>query len=304
MELLAAHQSFCNYLKFEKRVSNHTLIAYEEDVLLAIKYLKSQYVLQNVAEINLQHLRSFMILLIHDLKLKPTSVKRKISSVNAFLKYLLLQGVIEKNPAKLLHLPKLSQRIPNFLDASQIDALDGKAMIEEKDVYKARTSQLILNLLYSSGMRRSELLNLKKTSIDAQRKELKVTGKGNKERIIPISSQMLFEIQEFLKFKEEEFGIYNENILTLKTGKPVSVNYIYRVVKKYLSQVSTLKKRSPHVLRHTFATHLLNNGADLSAIQKLLGHQSLAATQIYTHVNIEQLKDVYRKAHPKSTELN
>lgn len=300
-----AIQDFIRYIQYEKRLAKHSVVAYQEDLKDWMAYHAATFQLHNVEEIQLIHLRSYLIILINEMKLKPASIKRKVSSLNGLFKYLQLQGILAKNPAKLLQVPKLPERLPQYLDdqqAASIPNIVAQTNMEEEGAWDQYTHQLILNLLYQTGMRRSELLHLKKSSIDPIRKELRVLGKGNKERIIPISSSMVSSLENYIKIKEIEFGIYTENILTLKSGKPVSISYIYRVVKKYLSALTTLKKKSPHVLRHTFASQLLNNGADLSAIQKLLGHQSLAATQVYTHVNIEQLKDVYRKAHPKSTD--
>ncbi len=301
MQIVDAIAQFERYIQYEKRLSAHTQTAYIEDLVAWSLQLRSVYELTKVEEVQLLHLRSYIIHLINEQQLKASSVKRKISSINSLYKYLMQQKIVAANPAKLLVVPKIPQRLPTFLEHQQTEALAQVAATNTDDPYKQETAQLILDLLFQTGMRRSELLSLKKSSIDWQRKEIKVLGKRNKERILPLSDKMLTRLKAYIKFKEEQFGIYAENLLTLKSGKTVSVNYIYRVVKKHLTTITTLKKRSPHVLRHTFATQLLNNGADLSAIQKLLGHESLAATQIYTHVNIEQLKDIYRKAHPKST---
>lgn len=304
MHIQEAIEQFVRYIQYEKRLSAHTCTAYKEDLIDWRAYHIATFEQEQAEEVQLFHLRSYLIVMVNDMKLKPTSIKRKVSSINSLFKYLQLQGVLKKNPAKLLQIPKIPTRLPNYLEKYQTESLPTivQSIDEEEDVFTQYTHQLILNLLYQTGMRRVELLQLKKSSIDKWKKEIRVLGKGNKERIIPLSDEVLNQVENYLKFREEQFGICTENILTLKSGKPVSISYVYRVVRKYLSVLTTLKKKSPHVLRHTFASQLLNNGADLSAIQKLLGHESLAATQVYTHVNIEKLKDIYLKAHPKSTE--
>lgn len=301
MNMQAALEEYLRYLQYEKRVSAHTFLAYREDLKVWNAYLFAQYEIDTITQIQLIHLRSWLIALIDSQALKPASVKRKVSSVNSFFKYGLKQGWIQANPAKNLKAPKIPHQVPQYIENKQALVLEHIVQENETNEWKQMTDQLILDLLYQTGMRRSELLGLKNTDIDWNKKEVKVLGKRRKERIIPLSESILNDLKKYVENKEE-VCINSGKLLTLETGKPVSTSYVYRVVHKYLSAVSTLKKRSPHILRHTFASELLNNGADLSAIQKLLGHDSLAATQIYTHTNIEKLKDVYRKAHPKSAD--
>lgn len=301
MNIAIVIAEFNRYIRYEKRMSSHTLLAYCEDINAWYEYITAQYGLENMEEIQLQHLRSWLIMLLNEQKLQAASVKRKISSLNSFFKYALRQEIITKNPAKFLLAPKLPVRLPQYLEIHQADAVTA-AVQQQEDSWKARTDRLILELLYQTGLRRSELLGICHKDINWQRKEIRVLGKRNKERVIPLGDALLDIIENYLNFKDLGLCNSGEKLLTLETGRPVSVSYVYRVVRKYLTEVTTLKKRSPHILRHTFATHLLNNGADLSAIQKLLGHESLAATQVYTHINIEKLKDIYRQTHPRNSE--
>lgn len=303
MNIAIVIAQFNRYIRYEKRMSSHTLLAYSEDINSWYNYITARYGLETMEEVQLLHLRSWLIMLLNEQQLQPASVKRKISSLNSFFKYALRQEIITKNPARLLQVPKVPVRLPQYLEAGKAATLaDAVAKEEEVGSWKERTDQLILDLLYQTGIRRSELLGLRHMDIDWQKKEIRVLGKRNKERIVPVGDSLVESIRNYINFKSPELCNSGEKLLTLKTGRPVSTTYVYRVVHKYLSAVTTLKKRSPHILRHTFATQLLNNGADLSAIQKLLGHESLAATQVYTHINIEKLKDIYRQTHPRSSE--
>lgn len=302
MNIAAAIAEFNRYIRYEKRMSPHTQLAYREDIQAWYTYTLAQYGLENMQDVQLLHLRAWLIILLNEQQLQAVSVKRKISSLNSFFKYALRQEMITANPAKLLQVPKIPVRLPQYLESSQTTAMTVLVKDQDDGSHKAQTDQLILELLYQTGIRRSELLGLRHSDIDWQRKEIRVLGKRNKERVIPLGNQLVDTLENYLKFKGPELCNSEEKLLTLETGRPVSVSYVYRLVHKYLTAVTTLKKRSPHILRHTFATQLLNNGADLSAIQKLLGHESLAATQVYTHINIEQLKDIYRQAHPRSSE--
>jgi len=195
--------------------------------------------------------------------------------------------------------PKIEKRLPSFVKETEIEKLFGETGF--LDGWQGRTDRLLLSLFYHTGLRRSELIGLKKNSINYSNHSLKVLGKGNKERIIPVAPKLINEIKAYVQQQKAEFPNVESEILLLdENGKPFSPRKVYARVKKYLSDATTIEKRSPHVLRHTFATHLMNNGADLNAVKELLGHSSLAATQVYTHNTIEKLKDVYKKAHPKA----
>lgn len=291
-------EEFLRYLQFEKRLAKLTYTAYQKDLLDFADYISRTYELEDITAIKLIHVRSW----VYDLKTNDefanTSIHRKASALNSFFKYCLKEGYIKDSPTRLLQLPKKEKRLPVFVPEAKMDFILDE--IDFSTFNEPELNRIILVVLYFTGMRRSELVGLKWSDIDYARGYINVIGKRSKHRLIPIVELLLLELEIYKKYSLEKFGFLPEYLLTLSTSKQVDVNYVYRTVKKYLSMVTTLDKKSPHVLRHTFATHLLNNGADISAIQQLLGHDSLASTQVYTQMHIEQLKAVYRKAHPKS----
>jgi len=291
---------FEQYLKYEKRMSTHTLLAYNHDLNQFIAYLSGTYELEDTTQIEALHIRSFLVHL-NELKHKERSVQRKISAIKSFFKFLLKRKMIVANPVAQIKVPKAPARLPVFLEQHQ----SGKLFTDVRypEGWDGFNHQLILELLYQTGIRRGELIGLKERDVDMFRNEVVVLGKRNKERAIPIGADLVQLIREYLKEKKRIINSEHNNLLTLESGKPLYDNYVYRVVKCYLSEdkITTLSKKSPHVMRHTFATHLTHNGADISAIKELLGHSSLAATQIYTHSNIEHLKKIYQQAHPKAT---
>ncbi len=289
-------ESFLKFLKFEKRYSENTVIAYQNDIQQFIRYLKLQYEITNLELIQHAMVRSWMVHLVES-GLSNRSIGRKLSSLQTFFKYLLRTKKIQFNPAKKIILPKVGKRLPDYLQENQINQLlDGSVFNED---YLGLRDRLIIEMLYQTGMRRSELIGLKKSDIDLDRMAIKVLGKGNKERIIPLSDTLRRIVNKYLEKIPEDWSLNPYLILTDK-GKPLYPKIVYNVVKKYLSFVSSMDKKSPHVLRHTFATHLSNQGAELNAIKELLGHANLSATQIYTHNSIEKLKQIYQSAHPKS----
>ena len=287
---------FVHYLKFEKRYSPHTIAAYETDLQQFFVFSLATFDLDDPLFINHFHVKSWLADL-KEQKAVARSINRKISSLNSFYKHLLRQGIISKNPVKLVHAQKIPPRLPIFLKEQESNFL-----LEEIDFgagVAGATDRLVCELLYATGMRRNELQQLKERDVEWSMRQIRVLGKGNKERLIPVSPALLDSIRDYIAVKKE-MEVYDEDyLLNLPNGKPLNASYIYRTVKKYLSQTTTLKKRSPHVLRHTFATHLLNNGANIQAIKDLLGHSSLAATQIYTHNSIEKLKDIHKQNHPR-----
>jgi len=291
---------FEQYLKYEKRMSTHTLLAYNHDLNQFIAYLSGTYELEDTTQIEALHIRSFLVHL-NELKHKERSVQRKISAIKSFFKFLLKRKMIVANPVAQIKVPKAPARLPVFLEQHQ----SGKLFTDVRypEGWDGFNHQLILELLYQTGIRRGELISLKERDVDMFRNEVVVLGKRNKERAIPIGADLVQLIREYLKEKKRIINSEHNNLLTLESGKPLYDNYLYRVVNRYLSEdkITTLSKKSPHVMRHTFATHLTHNGADISAIKELLGHSSLAATQIYTHSNIEHLKKIYQQAHPKAT---
>lgn len=297
MQELDGHiKAFIRYARFEKRFSEHTIVAYAADLEQFRAYMDNQYQFSRIEEIGHVHIRSWLVSLKSE-GLADSSLHRKASTLKSFYKYLLRLGEIGTNPVAKVRTPKKARRLPVYLEEEQ--TADWPLLIEEVGL-EALTVRLILEMLYQTGIRRTELAGLKQEDVDFQRAELRVWGKRNKERIVPLSRPLLDAIRIYIDEKKKELGHAGEALLVLGSGKPLYVQYIYRTVKKYLAVLTTQDKKSPHVLRHTFATHLSNQGADLNAIKELLGHASLAATQVYTHNNIERLKEVYRKAHPKS----
>jgi integrase/recombinase XerC len=290
-------QPFIDYLKFEKRFSQHTIISYETDLIAFFDYLQVQY--NGIALEQLSHIyiRGWLASL-KDEGLTSKSINRKISTLRSFFKYQLKMGVIRQTPMTKIIAPKNEKRLPQFVAEKDIDTLFRH--MEFPDTWKGKTEQLLLLLFYNTGMRLSELINLKETSINFSNHTMKILGKGNKERILPISPEILLAIKNYIDEKSKNFEGNAENLLVSEKGKALSPRSVYTSVKTYLSQITTIEKRSPHVLRHTFATHLTNNGADLNAVKELLGHSSLAATQVYTHNTIDKLKNIYKKAHPKA----
>lgn len=286
---------FKHFLRFEKRYSPHTLTAYMADLEQFSDYLDQHYDDLSFPEINHFHLRGWLAELKENGQ-KERSINRKISSISGYYKYLLRKGLAEKNPTGLIHSLRLPERLPTFLKETETENL--LEQVTFGDDFQACTDRLILELLYASGMRRSELIHLKEADIEWSLRQIRVLGKGNKERLLPMSESMLDQLRNYLSLKKEA-NIETATLLALPNGKALYERYVYATVKKYLSQVTTLKKKSPHILRHTFATHLLNNGASIQAIKELLGHSSIAATQVYTHINIDELKKVHKLNHPR-----
>jgi integrase/recombinase XerC len=291
---------FERYLRFEKRVSDRTLIAYKGDLDQFSTYLTELYEIVDIADVKPIHIRSWLVSLREKDAHKERSMQRKISALKSWYKFLLKRQHVAVDPLLQIKAPKAPKRIPVFLEQEQSEKLFDETEFE--DSFKGRTDQLIMELLYQTGIRRAELIGLQEADIDLYRKQIVVMGKRSKERAIPIGAQLADLIRKYMQEKKERASVENKFLLTLDSGKPLYDNYVYRRVKEYIgSDITTLSKRSPHVMRHTFATQLMNNGAGISAIKELLGHSSLAATQVYTHSNIEHLKKIYQKAHPKAS---
>lgn len=297
----AAHpiiQPFLDYLKFEKRFSRHTVIAYETDLVAFFDYIVLQYGATPVGEISHLFIRSWLASL-KDAGMTAKSINRKISSLRSFFRYSLKTGLVAQTPMLKVVAPKNEKRLPQFVAGKEMETLFQH--VEFGADWKGQTERLVLLLLYHTGMRLSELTGLKESGVQAGSQSLKVLGKGNKERIIPVSAGLMEEICRYREAKKALHAVAPAGTLLItEKGKSLAPRSVYTSVRKYLSLVTTIDKRSPHVLRHTFATHLTGNGADLNAVKELLGHSSLAATQVYTHNTIEKLKNIYKKAHPKA----
>ena len=294
----AAIQSFIDYLKFEKRYSVHTIISYQTDLSSFFEYLQKQYGDLHLAEITHSFIRSWLADL-KEKRLTSKSINRKISTLRSFFKYHLKRGAITIMPTLNVIAPKISKRLPVFIKEADTKQLLETLNTSTED-WKTLNARMLVSLFYATGMRVSELINLKEKQLDPARSQLRVLGKGNKERIIPVSKELFREIRSYQHLKKKTFETKEAVLMVTERGKKLYPKYAWLLVNKYLGQASTLVKKSPHVLRHTFATHLMNNGADLNAVKELLGHASLAATQVYTHNTIEKLKDVHKRAHPKA----
>jgi integrase/recombinase XerC len=287
---------FVQYLRFERRYSAHTITAYQKDIEQFRDYLSKEFSLTDLKDITHFHIRGWLAGMKGD-KQAARTINRKISSLNSYYKYLRKSGLAEKNPVRLLHAQRLPERLPVYLKESETQHL-----LEEQEYapgFEGATERLICELFYATGMRRNELQQLKEKDIEWSLNQVRILGKGNKERLVPVSPVLLDSIRDYIEEKHK-LEQYDDNYLfNTKKGKPLYAVYIYRIVNHYLSSTTTLQKKSPHVLRHTFATHLLNNGANIQAIKDLLGHSSLAATQVYTHNNIDKLKEIHRNNHPR-----
>lgn len=293
-------RKFLEYLDVERRYSPNTIRSYEDDLHQFLTFLASHHV-GSFSDVSKNDLRSFLGSLL-DGGLSRKSVARKIACLRSFFRYAKRHGITAKNPTLTLISPKLEKRLPSFLDESSMTKMfDGL----DTATPAGRKQAAILELFYSTGMRLSELVNLDVSDIDVAQGVVKVTGKGSKQRIIPVGRHALRAVESYLRDRLRlltQRGLASDEsalFITAK-GERTYPEAVRRMVKKAIGQVSELEKKSPHVLRHTFATHLLNRGADLRAVKELLGHESLSTTQVYTHVSTEQLKKVYRQSHPKA----
>jgi integrase/recombinase XerC len=290
-------RGFIDYIKFEKRYSPHTVRAYTDDLVVFLDFVKAQFDVEAPDLVSTTYIRTWMAALTLQ-KVQPRSINRKISSLNSFYRYCMVQGFVPANPVKGIQVLKTRKRLPSYIEKEQMELLlQGNYFTDD---FAGKRDRLILSILYHTGIRVSELVGLKTQQFEVSRGQLKVLGKGNKERIIPVHKELISLVEVYLSEKQQQFpdsqGPY---LLVGAKGGPVTARWVYDIVKKYLSFVTTAEKESPHVLRHSFATHLTGNGAELNAVKELLGHSSLAATQVYTHNSIERLRDIHKKAHPK-----
>lgn len=291
-------QSFLDYLKFEKRYSFHTLTSYTTDLIEFYDYAEIQFGATALKDITSAFVRSWLASL-KDKGLSSKSLNRKISSLKSFFKYHMKTGAIESTPMDKVISPKIGKRLPVFVKEEDTRMLLETLNSAGED-WKSLNAKMLVIIFYATGMRLSELINLSENQIDFSREQIKVLGKGNKERVIPVSREVIAAIRNYQQLKNKEFEGMNNSLLVTERGKKLYPRYAWKLVNQVLGEASTLDKKSPHVLRHTFATHLMNNGADLNAVKELLGHSSLASTQVYTHNTIEKLKDIHKKAHPKA----
>ncbi|WP_447642872.1 MULTISPECIES: tyrosine-type recombinase/integrase [Chitinophagaceae] len=306
MEISTGIEQFLHYVQYEKRYSEHTMVSYRTDLLQAQAFFEEEMDITHIEQITSMAARSWMASLKNDADDSARTIRRKISALKSFFRFHLKEGNVQATPLSTLILPKLNKRLPSFLTEKETDTF-GTTNNTGSDEHPAsqlkpwdeRNQKLIIQILYETGMRRDELLHIETNRIDKINGQLKVLGKGNKERILPISRNLLTEIENYLQERPAS-ETEHPYLLVLGNGKMLYPKYVYNLVRNFLKDKTSLQKKSPHLLRHTFATQLLNNGADLNAVKELLGHANLAATQVYTHNTIEKLKTVFKQAHPKA----
>ena len=293
----ASIQVFTDYLRYEKRYSPHTVRAYHDDLQQFFSFLSSQYELHSTEAILPVYIKSWLASL-KEQDMESRSVSRKISVLRSFFRFQLRQGLLSVSPMAGITVPKIRKRLPQYVNQPDMKTL--LRDVEFSGGFSGSTEKLIIALFYHTGVRVSELIRLTDQQVSFSGHTLRILGKGNKERLVPVSPGMLQMIREYINLREAEFpGRTSATLLVTPRGNALYAKSVYLIVKKYLSLVTTIEKRSPHILRHSFATHLMNNGADLNAVKELLGHSSLAATQVYTHTTISKLQEIHKKAHPK-----
>jgi len=291
-------EKFIEYLKYEKRYSNHTIKAYENDLIEYYDYAEVFQGVSSPLKLNFQQHRHYLVYL-QNRKYSNRTINRKISSLKRFYKYLLsIEEISEDTTAKLTALKFEKKVMVPFSREEMIDLLD---KIEYGNEFEGVRDKLIINIFYSTGIRLSELIGIQISKIDFANYQLKVLGKRNKERIIPMSQQLISSIKDYIKLRDSFQIVENEDVLFItKKGKQIYPSLVYGKINYYISTVTKKVKRSPHVIRHTFATHLMDAGADLNSIKELLGHSSLVATQVYVHSSLEKLKSIVNQAHPRA----
>lgn len=289
---------FLRFLHTEKRYSPNTLISYKTDLVQFTNFVRDSGSDESITLSTTRQIRSWVISML-DVGLSARSVNRKTTTLRRFYRFCQQEGLITKNPAEFLHSIKTSKPLPVFMEESQMETVLERASAPEE--FAQIRNLLILELLYGTGMRLSELTGLRDMDVDLRRNQIKVMGKRQKERIIPVTAELISLIQYYINIRNRIFiDMEGKSLILTDKGQPVYARLVYRVVNAALGEVTSSGRRSPHVLRHTYATHLLNHGAELNAIKELLGHASLSATQVYTHTGFEKLKKVYQKAHPRA----
>ena len=292
-------ERFIQYIQYEKRYSPHTVSAYQSDLEQFFRFLNHpEPIVSQSSEITYQHIRSWMVNLMEDKTAR--SVIRKLATLRKYFKFLIREELIANNPASKIQSPKTIKHLPIVVEDEKLNAMLNSGEVFSDDFTGTR-DKLVIETLFGTGIRLAELVGLKEEDVNFYDGTIKVLGKRNKERIIPINHELRLLLQHYIALKKSE-NFHNNSLTLIVTNKGTEAypKFIYLIVQKYLSHISTQDKKSPHVLRHTFATSLLNRGADLNAIKELLGHANLSATQVYTHNSVERLKSIYKQAHPKA----
>jgi integrase/recombinase XerC len=295
-----AVRRFLAHLQYEKRYSAHTLRAYEADLEQFFNYLGVEYQIAAPSDISHFQIRSWIVSLI-DAGVTPRSVNRKITTLKSFFRFLLREKLLDQSPMAKIQSPKVPKKLPVFIDENRMQELFDS--VEFEPGFPGLRDRTMLELFYGTGMRLSELVNLSQTDVSFSKQTVKVLGKRNKERIIPLSVTLLAALKKYVQLRNTytaEHNASNDALFVDNRCNKVYAKFVYRTVKRYLGSVTTGDKKNPHILRHTFATHMLNHGAEINAVKEILGHSSLAATQVYTHNTIEKIKSIYKQAHPKA----
>ncbi len=292
--------SFLGYLSLERRFAANTLTAYSSDLHQFIAHVTEHQCLTSASEVRHLHVRAWIVQLMESGQ-SPRTIHRRLSCLKTYFRFLKKRGHLHKDPMQKVVAPKVGKRLPVYVQENQMAALF--AQIDFPAGYWGQLHRLLLEVLYATGIRRSEASSLKISDLDLGRAVFRVRGKGNKERLLPFATYLSDLLEQFIQLRRQAFPDSTEPWLFLnRKGQQISPENIYTIVRKHLSAITTVEQRSPHVLRHSFATHLSNHGADLNAIKELLGHSNLAATQVYTHNSISRLIEVYEQAHPKGEE--
>lgn len=290
-------QLYIDYLKFEKRYSAHTIRAYHDDLVQFFDFLEIELDLQDMTRVESGFVRSWLASM-KDNNHSSGTINRKISTLRSFFKFLVRKGDILRSPMTNTVSPKMPRRLPMFVKEGEVREVFERVQFTEG--FLGQTEQLVLRIFYETGIRSAELVGLKESHISPSYSTIKVLGKGNKERVIPVSKDLVDSLQAYMKEKRRLFAEADtEYLLVNSKGKHIYARWVYTVVHRALTGFTTIEKRSPHILRHSFATHLTNNGAPLNSVKELLGHSSLAATQVYTHNTMEKLKQIHKTAHPR-----
>ncbi|MEM9836426.1 MAG: tyrosine-type recombinase/integrase [Bacteroidota bacterium] len=293
-------ETFLNYLRNERRYSAHTVTAYRKDLVQLFTFARLHYSIAEPAQVSRSIIRTWLAHLLED-GYAPAAIRRKLSSVKAFYRFRQERGYQSENPTLRIPTPKLPRKLPATIAQKDLERLLHQLSLNA-DTFAGMRDYLLLSLLYGTGIRRSELIHLKDRDVALEQRQMTVLGKGNKQRILPFGRLLGDLIERYVKLRDQAFPVTTGVLLVTDRGKPLYPKFVYNTVTRYLGGVSKEEKKSPHVLRHSFATHLSDNGADLNAIKSLLGHANLAATQIYTHTSVERLRAVYEQAHPAAHE--